>query len=125
MNNIKEKLEKINSDNINNTIIVLIILFVGFISFGLGRLSALSEKKSPITVEGQSQTSNIIKSKTSIPGVDVNGERLYVASKKGTKYHYPWCGGAQRIKEANKIYFDTKEEAEAAGYSPAGNCKGL
>ncbi|TSC62722.1 MAG: hypothetical protein G01um101448_259 [Parcubacteria group bacterium Gr01-1014_48] len=49
----------------------------------------------------------------------------YVASKKGTKYHFPWCGGAARISEENKIWFNSKEEAEKAGYTPAGNCKGL
>ena len=52
-------------------------------------------------------------------------EGKYVASKSGTKYHLPWCGGAKQIKEANKIWFDTKEEAEAAGYTPATNCKGI
>lgn len=49
----------------------------------------------------------------------------YVASKSGSAYHFPWCSGAKRIKEENKVYFNSKEEAEKAGYHPAGNCKGL
>ena len=49
----------------------------------------------------------------------------YVASKSGTKYYLPWCGTANRIKEENKVWFETKAEAEAAGYQPAANCKGL
>ncbi len=49
----------------------------------------------------------------------------YVASKKGTKYHLPWCGGAKQITEANKIWFVSKEDAEKAGYTPASNCKGI
>lgn len=49
----------------------------------------------------------------------------YVASKNGKAYHFPWCSGAQRIKPANQVWFETKEAAEAAGYLPAGNCKGL
>lgn len=49
----------------------------------------------------------------------------YVASKTGTKYYLPWCGTAGRIKEENKVWFVTKAEAEAAGYEPAKNCKGL
>jgi methylphosphotriester-DNA--protein-cysteine methyltransferase len=49
----------------------------------------------------------------------------YVASKNGTKYHLPWCGSAKQIKEENKVWFATKEEAEAAGYTPAANCKGI
>lgn len=49
----------------------------------------------------------------------------YVASKSGAAYHYPWCPGALKIKEENKIFFNTKEEAEKRGYKPAGNCPGL
>jgi hypothetical protein len=29
------------------------------------------------------------------------------------------------IKEENRIYFSSFEEAEAAGYSKASNCKGM
>jgi hypothetical protein len=48
-----------------------------------------------------------------------------VTSKSSTskKYHYLWCSSANRIKEANKVYFATKEAAEAAGYTLAGNCQ--
>lgn len=49
----------------------------------------------------------------------------FVASKNSDVYHYPWCPGAQRIKEENKVYFSSKEEAEKAGYRPAKNCPGL
>lgn len=49
----------------------------------------------------------------------------YVASKSGTKYYLPWCGTAKRIKDGNKVWFASKAEAEAAGYEPAKNCKGL
>lgn len=49
----------------------------------------------------------------------------YVASKTGEKYYLPSCGSAKRIKEENKVWFDTKEDAERAGYEPATNCKGL
>jgi len=52
-------------------------------------------------------------------------QQKFVASKNGSVYHYPWCPGAQQIKEENKIYFDSKEEAEKAGYRPAKNCPGL
>ncbi len=121
--NIKEKFKKINSENINNAIIVLIVLFVGLVSFGLGRLSALSERKAPVTA---------VLSEAELPTASVGssaslrqGEKLFVASKSGTKYHYPWCSGAQRIKNENKLWFSTREEAEKEGYSPASNCKGL
>jgi hypothetical protein len=48
-----------------------------------------------------------------------------VGSKNGSKYHLPWCSGAKTIIEANKVWFASKEVAEQAGYTPAGNCKGL
>jgi hypothetical protein len=49
----------------------------------------------------------------------------YVASKTGKKYYLPTCAGAKRIKEENKIWFATREQAAAAGYSPAAKCKGI
>lgn len=49
----------------------------------------------------------------------------YVASKNGTKYHLPWCPGAKAMNEENKIWFNSKEDAESAGYTPAANCKGI
>lgn len=55
---------------------------------------------------------------TSLPG-------QFVGSKNGSKYHLPWCPGAQQMKEENKVWFTDKSAAEVAGYSPAGNCKGI
>jgi len=53
------------------------------------------------------------------------GEGTVVASKNGSKYHLPSCSGAKQINEVNKIVFASAEEARAAGYTPAANCKGL
>ncbi|KND47406.1 MAG: hypothetical protein AB199_03180 [Parcubacteria bacterium C7867-004] len=53
------------------------------------------------------------------------GPKVYVASKNGTKYYLPSCGSVKRIKEENKVWFATKEEAAAAGYEPSATCKGL
>ena len=47
----------------------------------------------------------------------------YVASRNGAKYYPLGCGGVSRIKEENKVFFDTKASAEAAGYTPAQGCK--
>lgn len=49
----------------------------------------------------------------------------YVASKSGKVFHLPWCPGAKKIKEENKIWFSSIEEAISAGYRPAGNCDGI
>ncbi len=45
------------------------------------------------------------------------------ASNNGTRYYYPSCSGLARIKPENRVYFDTVEEAETAGFSLAENCK--
>lgn len=100
-------------------ILAAVIILVALISFGLGRLSKIGESRVPITIENLStttQTEKITDNKTT---------GNFVASKNGTKYHYPWCAGAQSIKEENKIWFSTAEEAQKAGYEPASNCKGL
>lgn len=118
--NIKETLKKIKPYE-NDIILVFVIVFVALIAFGLGRLSAISEKKTPITIENLSAATV-----TTTPDfVASTTAKLYVASKNGTKYHFPWCSGASTIKEENKIWFSSKEEAEKAGYQPASNCKGL
>jgi hypothetical protein len=61
--------------------------------------------------------------KSTSPSAASGGQ--YVASKTGTKYYLPWCGSVKRIKDENKVWFASKTEAEAAGYEPAKNCKGL
>lgn len=48
-----------------------------------------------------------------------------VASKTGTRYYFPWCSGASRIKTENRLEFATVALARANGYTPAKNCKGL
>lgn len=48
-----------------------------------------------------------------------------VASKNGKRYYYPNCGGINRIKLENRIYFETKEQAEAKGLTLASGCKEL
>ena len=140
MQSIKEIFDKIKAKEkiiTENTTIftMLIIILIAFSSFGLGRLSVIEENKTPISIQN-SQNSNLATiSKTTIgdspkpvgvapPQVLPNGGK-YVASKNSDKYHAPWCSGAQRIKEENKIWFNTKEEAEQAGYTPASNCKGI
>jgi len=40
----------------------------------------------------------------------------YIASKSGSKYHTPKCDWAKKIKKANAVWFDSKEEAKKAGY---------
>lgn len=110
----------------NDIAIALIIIFTALISFGLGRLSKIRENKTPITVMNMIPA-KISAGDTATPKSNSVAQKTgsLVASKKGSKYHYPWCSGALRIKDSNKIWFSSAKEARLAGYTPAKNCKGL
>jgi len=102
--------------------LVALILLVGVGGFGIGRLSLIGENKAPVTI---TQSAAIAGAAETSVSDTAHADGGFVASKSGTKYHLPWCAGASTIKEENKIWFASKEAAEAAGYAPAGNCKGL
>ncbi|HKR01189.1 MAG TPA: thermonuclease family protein [Pyrinomonadaceae bacterium] len=46
-----------------------------------------------------------------------------IGNKNSKVYHKPGCAGYTRVSEKNQVRFKTAEEAEAAGYKLAGNCK--
>ncbi len=46
----------------------------------------------------------------------------FLASINGKAYYPKDCAAGNRIKEENRVWFDTKEEAEIQGYQPAQNC---
>lgn len=98
-----------------------------FASFGLGILVGREEGERPGITVSQLATSTSplpVRSATkAAPEMPAGGE--VVASKSGTKYYFPWCGTVKRIKEENKVWFASREAAEAAGYEPAANCKGM
>lgn len=111
----------------------VLVILVAIVSFGLGRLSisqnsqAFQEKAPIVLFEGASAP---IAPSSSVPEVhepQVAGAAAgtYVGSRNGSKYHLPWCPGASQIKDSNKVFFASKEEAEKAGYTPASNCKGI
>ena len=90
--------------------IVMLITLVTFASFGLGRLSSRAEDTLGIRIDYDKEHTDSVE---------------LVASIQGTKYHYPWCPGALRIKEANKVFFSNASAAKEAQYERASNCKGL
>ena len=120
-----------------NIFIAVVILLASFTSFALGRLSAMEEKKEPVRIafpEEKIKEATAAAVISSVPHTqstpalipqEQEGRGEYVGSKNGTKYHLPWCSGAKRISEANKIWFADKQEAEKAGYAPAANCRGI
>ena len=118
------------------TVAVVILASAG--SFGLGVLAGrdMDLDDTPVRIEGapevkgesasaSTETETALSSAPQKPTPVLSGAGQYVASKKGTKYHLPWCPGAKAMSEENKIWFATREAAEAAGYTPAANCKGI
>lgn len=111
---------------------LFLVVLVGVAAFGLGQASVVEDaRKNPLGTTAQSQqtaTGSVLPISTTATTTSVGDSvtsGMYVASKSGSKYHLPWCGGAKQIKEANKVWFATKEAAEDAGYTPAANCKGI
>lgn len=48
----------------------------------------------------------------------------YIGNVNSQIFHYENCRfGGKRIKEVNRAYFDTRDEAIAAGYRPCQVCK--
>ena len=45
-----------------------------------------------------------------------------IGNKNSKIYHYPDCGSVKKMKDKNKVYFNSFEEARAAGYRPCKNC---
>ena len=101
----------------------IMMILVGATSFYLGRLSSYENLKQKAFFEPAE----------AVCGSDVNSisdsiaptTGAVVGSKTSDKYHYPWCSGALKISEANKVWFNSTDEARRAGYLPASNCKGL
>ena len=121
------KLIKFCKENNRELYLAAVIILVATISFGLGRLSKIREEKTPITIENVATSTEIIANTTNSQRatLTVDANKIFVASRNGKKYYYGWCASASVIKEQNRIWFSTREEAKKAGYEPAANCKGL
>ncbi len=110
--------------------IAILIVLVGLASFGLGKLSVLEAEKTPIsiinnqTVVDESVSGNVSNTASTNTATST-GQGIVFGSKSGTKYYYPWCSGAARIKPENRVWFKSIEDAKSAGLTPAANCSGL
>lgn len=117
-----------------------IAIFLGFIlvaaiAFGAGRLSAPEIVRNPVIIDGPNASSSLnlygavsqpagqavgdsVAAPSATTGQTGGAKGMFVASRGGTKYHWPWCSYAKKIKPANQIWFNSEAEAQAAGYSP-------
>jgi hypothetical protein len=107
-----------------DVLIIVVLILASSASFGFGYLAGIDV--------GQSSAVNNTPSPQPSPNATAGTAEAsaseagnYVASKNGTKYYLPSCAGASQISDANKVWFASEADAEAAGYTRATNCKGL
>lgn len=122
------KIAKLVKPHLSDLFFGVCVVLIAVISYNLGRIRAL--EKTPLKL---GQDAAIISALDDAPGTGEGSARApkknldprVVASKSSSskKYHYTWCAGAKKIKEENKLWFDTADKAVAAGYSLAGNCQ--
>ena len=139
MEKIKSFLESEKGKDIT---IVIIVILVGLGSFELGRLSKENNSggvKIEYPDQNSTETANAV---SAVGGADVGPQnqnsrgitsatrtssspttdKTFFASSKGKKYYTISCSAGKTIKQSNRIYFSTGEEAEAAGYTLSSAC---
>ncbi|MDO8676574.1 MAG: hypothetical protein Q7K16_02900 [Candidatus Azambacteria bacterium] len=126
--NLKSKLGNLvgwRRENEKNLLIGLTLVMGLLIGLGIGLLFK-SNQVSPIIIDknikvGLPTTINYGAGDTNTPKKTVSFGN-FVASINGEAYYPINCAAAQRIKEENRIWFNSSEEAEVDGYRPAQNC---
>lgn len=126
MKKIKQFLE---SEKGKNILIVIIVILVGLGSFELGRLSK-EASSGGVKIEYPSQNDNNTvqpenSTQTSLKTSNINlasSGKTFFASSRGSKYYTISCSAGKTIKQENRIYFTTGEEAQAAGYTLSSSC---
>lgn len=112
--------------------IALLLVLVGFLT---GRWTTFTSTATPIVFQeaptagsgeqgvGSSEATPedlralVVEKKDPIPNSQLStAKSAFVASANGTKYYVPDCAEVRRIKEENKIWFDSEEEAKESGY---------
>ncbi len=122
MNKIKSFIE---SEQGKDILIVLIVILVGLGSFELGRLSK-SGQSGGIKIEypeTSNQAANVVSATSALEKSTGQKSGNFFASSRGKKYYPLGCSAGTSLKEENKIWFDTREVAEAAGYELSSSCQ--
>lgn len=131
-----EKIKQfIDSEKGKDILIVIIVILVGLGSFQLGRLSKENGSegiKIDYTGVNQdkntNQATNVISAISGIGSLESTNptsqktDKNYFASNRGSKYYSLSCSAGKTIKQENRVYFTTGEEAEQAGYTLSSSC---
>ncbi len=96
----------------------LVIVFVGLASFFLGAMWQNDRTSTQVTIEEDNTALNASN------GANEEGSTTdaYVGSWTSKIYRLKTCPGVSVIRESNRVYFGSKSDAEAAGYTAAKNC---
>lgn len=118
--------QTIQSEKGKDVLVVIIVILVGLGSFELGRLSKESSSGLKIdssdTDVGAVPDVGIPQGGSPTSGTPSSGKTFF-ASSKGKKYYTTSCSAGKTIKQENRVYFATGEEAEAAGYTLSSSCQ--
>lgn len=98
---IQETLKKINSKITTIQIMSLLVTLLLIISFYFYLYFTISTNSKPL----------IYRESEGVSQVNLNEKSTIFASINGTTYTFSWCQGANKIKEENKIFFSSEEEA--------------
>jgi hypothetical protein len=104
---------------------VVILAVTG--AFGLGRLSVQNTPQNAVVVQNTASPGSSLGGGGAGPGDPLSGPiaGAYVAAKTGSYYYFPWCTDALKIAPDLRRWFMDEKSAQAAGYTPAKNCRGM
>lgn len=145
MEKIKQFLEGKTGKNI---LMALIVILVALGSFELGRLSKAGDSpgvkilpapageyppnpdRSQVTNQSATAFSAVKPPATAtVPAplptskpIQVESKNFF-ASTRGSKYYPAGCSAGKSIKQENRVYFATREAAQAAGYTLSSSCR--
>lgn len=99
---------------------VITLVSVAFIAFICGQMSVTETKYQSIVHDTSARIEHLIPQPSK---GESQAQGKIVVSRKGKRWHYVWCPGAETISDKNKRYFKSESDAEKAGFTRASNCK--
>ena len=114
---IQERLKKINSQILTELLISVYFTTVLFIFFTFYIVYFNETNSKPLIYKEKVEQMTISKQQQGNPNTKI------FASVNGKTYTFSWCSGADKIKEINKIFFKSEEEAITTGRTLSKLCK--
>src|SRR3989344_5802610 len=118
----------LESEKGKDILTVVIVILVGLGSFELGRLSK-ENSSSGIKILSDNtvpslENSNILQNDVISTTANSNSiNKTFFASNRGSKYYPISCSAGKTIKQENRVWFATGEEAERAEYELSSACQ--